>query len=136
MRKTITGILIGFILLGCTDKKTDEKSALDDVLKIHDKVMGADEQLMKNKMLLDSMVKYNSTANIKDSVYVYLGKVNRADSAMSLWMHNFDAEHTGKSHDETMAYMSDQKKQIMVVDSQLNAAIAQSGKYLAKMKMK
>ncbi|HEY8782816.1 MAG TPA: hypothetical protein VIM16_14425 [Mucilaginibacter sp.] len=136
MKNTIAAVFISFALLGCTDKKAQEKAALDDVINVHDKVMGADEQLMNNKLLLDSMVKHNSTANIKDSVHMYLNKVNMADSAMSTWMHNFDPDHTGKSDEETMAYMQSQKKEIMAIDSQINAAIAESNKYLIKMKMK
>ena len=98
--------------------------------------MDADEQLMKNKMLLDSMVKHNSTGDIKDSVYRHLDKLNLADSAMSDWMHKFNPDQTGKSHEETMAYLGAQKKQIAAIDSQLNAAIASSNKYLIKMEMK
>ncbi len=98
--------------------------------------MGADEDLMKNKMLLDSMVKHNSTADIKDSVYAYLTKVNLADSAMSNWMHKFDPDHSSKSDDETIAYFYDQKKQIMAIDSQITTVVERSNKYLIKMKMK
>ena len=136
MKNILTAIFIALALFGCTNKKAQEKALLDGVIKVHDKVMGADERLMNNKILLDSMVKYNSTADIKDSVYMYLDHVNRADSAMATWMHNFDPDHTGKSDDETMAYMSNQKKQIMAIDSQLNKAITISDKYLVKMKMK
>jgi hypothetical protein len=136
MKKIVIAIFIGFTILGCTDKKAQEKVLLDEVIKVHDKVMDADEQLMKNKMLLDSMAKHNSTGDIKDSVYRHLGKLNLADSVMSDWMHKFNPDQTGKSHDETMAYFGTQKKLIMSIDSQLNMAVAESNKYLTKMKMK
>ena len=136
MKKTLIAIIAGITLYGCTDKKAEEKAALDAVIKVHDKVMDADEQLMKNKMLLDSMVKFNSTADIKDSVYMYLAKVSRADSAMGVWMHNFDPERPGKSHQETMTYMNAQKVEITALDSQLNKVVTNSSKYLKKMGMK
>jgi len=133
-------LFASIIFLGCSEKKVpdkdQEKTLFDEVIKVHDDVMGADEHLMKNKMLLDSMVKHNSTADVKDSVYTYLGKLNLADSAMSSWMHKFDAENTGKSHEQIMSYLSDQKKQIEGVKTQINGALAVSDKYLAKWKMK
>ena len=37
--------------------------------------MAADDQLMNDKTLLDSLAKHRSTANIKDSAYIYLDRV-------------------------------------------------------------
>jgi len=136
MRKILFAALIAVFVISCTDKKAEEKALFDEVIGVHDKVMGADEQLMKNKMLLDSMVKYNSTADIKDSVYKHLGKINVADSVMENWMHKFEPDYSGKAHDEVMSYLTNQKKQILSIDSQMNKAVTESGKYLLKMKMK
>lgn len=135
MKKIVIAVFIGFTLLGCTDKKTQEKALLDEVIKVHDKVMDGDEQLMKNKMRLDTLVK-NSTASEKDSAVVYVKLLDNAENSMDDWMHKFNPDQTGKSHDETMAYLGSQKKQIMAIDSQLNAAINESNKYLLKVKSK
>jgi hypothetical protein len=136
MKKTIIIALTVLIFSACADKKAQEKAVLDSVMQIHEKVMGADEQLMKNKMLLDSAGKINSAKEIKDSVFMYLSKINVTDNIMGEWMHKFDPDHTGKSHEETMTYLEDQKKQIMSIDSQLNSVVNQSGKYLSTIKMK
>ena len=101
--------IIATALLACADNKTKEKAILDDIIKIHDKVMAADDQLMNNKTLLDSMVKYNSTANIKDSVYLYLNKVNLTDSLMGEWMHKFDPEQPGKTGDQKLTLFYQQE---------------------------
>jgi uncharacterized lipoprotein NlpE involved in copper resistance len=135
MKKIVIAVFIGFTLLGCTDKKAQEKTFLDEVIKVHDKVMDADEQLMKNKMQLDTLVK-NSPASEKDSAVIYVKLLNNAENSMEDWMHKFNPDQTGKSHDETMAYLGSQKKQIMTIDSQLNAAINKSNKYLLKVKSK
>ncbi|SRR5258707_6628636 len=135
MKKIVIAVFIGFTLWGCTDKKAQEKALLDDVIKKHDKVMSADEQLMKNKMQLDTLVK-NSPAIEKDSAVIYVKLLNNAENSMDDWMHKFNPDQTGNSHDETMAYLSAQKKQITAIDSQLNAAINESNKYLLKIKSK
>ena len=136
MKKMILPIIAAFVISGCADNKAQEKAALDSVLAIHEKVMGSDESLLKNKTILDSLLKKDTTAILKDSVTRHLSEVINADSAMDNWMHNFDADMTGKLPVERMIYLRSQKKQITKVDSQINAALAASDRYLKNMKMK
>ena len=136
MKQILTAVFVALILAGCTDEKVQEKALFDSVIKVHDEVMGADEQLMKNKILLDSIAKSDSTAGTRDTVFLYLKKLNNADSAMSDWMHKFDPENTGKPHNEIMVYLSNQKKQIEAVNARVKAAITSSDEYLAKHKLK
>ncbi|MBB6127662.1 hypothetical protein [Mucilaginibacter lappiensis] len=130
MKKISLVILTAVALCGCGDNKKQEKLLLDSVIAIHDKVMGSDEQLMKNKMILDSIIKNAPAAVNQDSAKVYLKIVDDADNAMSDWMHKFDAENKGKSHQEVIDYLTDQKKKIVVIDSQINKAVTISNKYL------
>jgi hypothetical protein len=126
MKKYILTLVTAFVLFGCADTKKQEKLLLDSVIAIHDKVMSSDEQLMKNKMLLDSLIKNNPN----DSAKVYLKQVDDADNAMSDWMHKFDAENKGKSHQQIIDYLTDQKKRITDIDSLINTAVSSSNKYL------
>ena len=96
--------------------------------------MGEDEQLMKNKLLLDSLVSKNTTA--KDSASALVSKVVLADSAMSTWMHNFDPDMKGKSHDQKMDYLGQQKKLIKLLDTQMNVALTGSRNFLIKNNIK
>lgn len=130
MKKISLAILTTLVLFGCGDSKQQEKLLLDSVIAVHDKVMASDEQLMKNKMILDSLIKNAGTAVNQDSAKVYLKIVDDADNAMSDWMHKFDAENKGKSHQEIIDYLTDQKKKIAVIDSQINNAVTISNKYL------
>ena len=130
MKKISLITLTALALLGCGAGKQQEKLLLDSVIATHDKVMASDEQLMKNKMILDSIIK-NAPATVNiDSAKAYLKMVDNADDAMSDWMHKFDAENKGKSHQEIIDYLTDQKKKITVIDSQINTAVASSNKYL------
>ena len=126
-------MLTGAILAGCAGKKDNQKAILDSILKVHDKVMGADEPLMKNKAQLDALTK-QAGSPVKDTAAMLSKQLGTAETAMDNWMHNFDPEHKGKSADETVDYMNKQKMEIMAIDTQMDKAISASNQYLLKHK--
>jgi hypothetical protein len=132
MKKILIIAFISLILSACSDGKKQEKDLLNNILKVHDKLMGNDDALMKNKMQLDSLLKLpaKDTAE-KVNMKAIDMKLASAEEAMENWMHNFEPDVTNKSHDEIMKYYNNQKKGIMSVDSQMNAAITESSKYLS-----
>jgi hypothetical protein len=132
MKKILITAFIGLSLSACSDGKKQEKDLLNNILKVHDKLMGNDDALMKNKMQLDSLLKLpaKDTAE-KANMKAIDMKLAAAEEAMENWMHNFEPDVTNKSHDEIIKYFNDQKKGIMSVDSQMNAAITESTKYLS-----
>jgi hypothetical protein len=137
MKQFFIIILTGLALISCSDNTQQEKNLLNELLKVHDKVMSNDELLMKNKMKLDTLIKLNVKDTIeKQQVKVLDTKLSVAEEAMENWMHKFEPDVNGKSHDEVMKYYGDQKKQIMTIDSQMNAAITESNKYLSNNKSK
>ena len=123
------------ILSGCAGKNADEKAILDDILKTHDKVMANDEQLTKNKMQIDTLLKQGKLPG-NDSAKIISKRLAIADSVMDKWMHDFEPDQSKKTHDDAVKYMNEQKKQIMAIDTQLNQVVAESSKYLSKIKMK
>ena len=92
---------------------------------------------MKNKSHLDSLLKLpaKDTAE-KVNMRALNLKLVAAEEAMETWMGKFQPEMTGKSHDEVMQYYGEQKKQITAVDSLINTAITESGKYLSNHNIK
>jgi hypothetical protein len=132
MKKLFIASFIGLTLSACSDTKKQENDLRDEILKVHDKVMANDEALMKNKMQLDSMLKLTAKDSAgKANMKALDNKVVAAEDAMETWMHKFEPDVASKSHDEIMKYYFEQKKSITSVDSQMNAAIAQSNKYLS-----
>jgi len=117
-------------MLGCKNEKQQEKTLLDEVIKIHDKVMADDEVIMKNKAQLDTIAAHATDAGVKDSVARYNGLLNNAEDAMMTWMNKFDPDHMGKTHTEIMNYLNDQKKSILQADSQITTAITSSNNYI------
>lgn len=124
--KMLTLLTISVILLNaCTDTKKQEKDALNEVIKIHDEAMAKDEQAVKNKMLLDSLLKDKI---ITDTVQgkAAANALTEADQGMESWMHQFNADYTGKSHEEIMQYLNNQKKQVNQMNQRLKDAVDQS----------
>jgi L-arabinose isomerase len=89
------------MLAACADKKAQQKVLLDDIIKIHDKVMSADEQLMNNKMKLDTLIKTKTIPDTDKSAKQLVQQLNSADVAMENWMHKFDPDDA--ENRETMA---------------------------------
>jgi hypothetical protein len=140
MKKVIIALLAACLLNSCTDKKAqekiEEKGALDSILTIHDKVMGKEEQLVKNKSELDSLIKNKLVPDVMGATSEISQSLGDADNKMMTWMHQFDAEHTGKTHEDIMNYLKDQKKQLSAIDSLMDMVIMESGKDLKEFKKK
>ena len=117
-------------LSACSNNdKAEEQALLDDVIKLHDTVMGKDEKLTRNRMKLDTIFR-----NTKDStVYKLSAGLTNAESEMEDWMHRFDPEQPGKSHDEVVEYLKNQKKQVQHIDSVFNVTIANANSYLKQL---
>ena len=135
MKKILTAAFIGLSLSACNNDKKQEEGLKTDLLKVHDKVMAHDDQLMKNKMQLDSLLKLpaKDTADKVNMKAMDL-KLTAAEEAMETWMGNFKPDFVGKSHGDIMNYYKEQQKGIMSVDSLMNAAITESSKYLSNRK--
>ncbi len=139
MNRLIFFILLLFTFFGCSDDKKQEKVLLDSIIKVHDKVMGADDRLMKNKMKLDTLLKSKldpktDTAAERNMMMGLSVKLTNAEDAMESWMQKFDPDQKGKSHQEIMSYYRDQKLQVTGIDAEMNDAIKLSDKYLAHIK--
>ncbi|HWZ35950.1 MAG TPA: lipoprotein [Mucilaginibacter sp.] len=129
MKKIFLFAFAAVALAACSDVKKNEKALLDHVIQMHDSVMTYDEQLMHNKMKLDTLIKTaDDTTKAKlNAMIIKLGKV---DGDMEEWMQKFDPAPQGKSHEYIMNYMNAQKIRIGRIDSMMRAAIKESGEYI------
>ncbi|MFA6085278.1 hypothetical protein [Mucilaginibacter sp.] len=136
MRRIIAAALLSITLFSCADTKKQEKDLLTEVIKTHDRVMSKDELIMINKMKLDTLIKETKDPLFKAEATKFVAELGAADVKMEDWMHNFDAENKNKSHEEIMAYLTDQKKQIDSIDKQLTTAITSSSTFIKQNKNK
>jgi hypothetical protein len=131
MKRILIAAAVACLALNaCKDPKAQEKVVLNDVIKIHDNVMGYEDQLMHNKMKLDTLLAEAKNDEAKARINQLTAQLARADAAMSDWMQNFDAEQKGKTHEQIMTYLAGQKKQVLAVDSIMKNAVKESGEYL------
>lgn len=133
MKKLSVVLITSLVLMACSDNKKQEKELLDNILKVHDKVMSKDEALMKNKMALDSLLKLPAKDTVeKTNMRAVELKLKAAEEAMEIWMQKFDPDIINKKqHDEIVKYYNEQEKSIKSVDSLMNAAVDESTKYLS-----
>ncbi len=125
---------IALTFTACSSGADQEKALLDDVVKLHDNIMGKDEQLMKNKMKIDTLLTTVKDTAQKSQLIRLNAGLMVSEQAMENWMQRFDPEQKDKSHDEKVAYLTEQKKQVMVIDSQMNTAIQKSTQYINQIK--
>ncbi len=146
MRNTITAIALSLVFTACKDTKKDEKALESQVMDLHEQVMGNGEKAMQNKMQLDTlMMKKDSikkaypnldTSAENKTMRSLSSRIVKADDAMSDWMHNYNPDFSGKSHDEIMSYLDQQKKVVSQINKQYNSVIQASNQYLLKYKKK
>ncbi|MDT3405677.1 hypothetical protein [Mucilaginibacter terrae] len=133
MTKFLTTLLgLSLLLSACSDYKTEEKDAMNEVIKVHDEAMEKSEKVVHNNILLDSLIKTKAVDSVQASAVTK--NLSAADKAMEDWMHQFEVERDGKSHEQVMQYMANQKKQISTVNQQLDAAIKQSNQFISTLK--
>jgi hypothetical protein len=134
MKKLLIVAFALFALSACNNGKDQEKALQDEVIKIHDKVMGNDNRLMDNKMKIDTLISTTTDTTQKAELTRLNSELMVAEQAMENWMQNFNPDQGNKSQEEKVAYLTGQKKQIMTIDSLMNAAINKSTEYLNAIK--
>jgi len=137
MKKLFILLAACAVLSACGDSKKQEKAALDSVIKIHDKVMSSDDQLMSNKMKIDTLLKETlpgDTAATKRQLMGLKIQLTQAEDAMENWMQKFDPEQKGKSHEDIMNYLEAQKAQIKTINAAIDSAVNASTTYLKTVK--
>ncbi len=89
-------------------------------LKVHDKVMGNDNRLMDNKMKIDTLISTTTDTAQKTQLTHLNAELTISEQAMESWMQSFNPDQGSKSHEEKVAYLTSQKKQIVKIDSLMN----------------
>jgi len=91
--KLLSFLFVVFIFSSCNQAEEKLSQELNDqVMQLHDQLMGKTEDVLKLKSRLDSLT------NGKDSVNVHkiIASLNKADESMMDWMHHFSVDSLGK----------------------------------------
>jgi len=117
-------IALTLLLLGCTQAEEKLSQELkDNVLGLHDDLMGKTEQIVSLKSKLDSLSSGADSVQVKR----LLGALNKADNSMMDWMHQFSIDSLDKMEvGAKMIYLQKQYEQLTglqkLTDSTLHAA--------------
>jgi hypothetical protein len=143
MNKLAGLILLASAFASCKPQ-TDYKEKRQEVIKVHDVVMAdqgkvVDKQMQLQNMLKDlpGLVAKNpgiDTIKEQDSIVIIRDRLNNAEEAMNTWMHEFEADVTGKSNEEAVAYFEAEKLKIEKVDTLFKKELKNADAYLSKFK--
>ncbi|MFM2400710.1 MAG: hypothetical protein RI950_226, partial [Bacteroidota bacterium] len=103
-------IALTLLLIGCTPAEEKLSQELkDNVLGLHDDLMGKTEQIVSLKSKLDSLSSGVDSVQVKQ----LLGALNKADNSMMDWMHQFSIDSLDKMEvGAKMIYLQKQYEQL------------------------
>jgi hypothetical protein len=135
MKKLLTATTLVLALAACTDTKKEEKELLQQVIDVHEKVMEHDDKAINVRMKLDTLIaKADSLKLDKIQGDKLREAVIKADADMSHWMKDFNADLSGKQHDDVMAYLNGQLREVKRIDSLLVLATSAAQGFVKKTK--
>lgn len=145
MRLLILFAVVAGCFISCNQgsaQKKDYKAVRDEVMEFHDVVMADHGRVVKNQMILDTMIKSMKelelkfpdvdTIKEKDTISGLITSLSAAEESMNDWMHTFEPDVTGKSNEEAISYFQTEKRKITALDSVYKAQIKTSDNYLKK----
>ncbi|SMO47931.1 hypothetical protein [Solitalea koreensis] len=148
MKKILLITFSVLFALSCSNSKMEEqkqeKALFIEMMGVHDNLMPKSEELVKSKRQLlqlaskmDSLKKVNTdldTAALREKIQTGVAQLDSADNAMSDWMHNFDPTFEGKSHEQIMKYLEDNKMTIKKVEDQFTSSLNNANQVLNDVK--
>ena len=117
-------IVLSLLVFGCSQAEEKLSQELqDNVLGLHDDLMGKTEQIVSLKSKLDSMSTEADSVQVKQLI----SALERADNSMMNWMHQFSIDSLDKMEVNTkLIYLKKQYEQLTdlqkLTDSTLHAA--------------
>lgn len=140
--RTLALISLAIIFTACNSNKQQQEDLQKSVIAVHDSVMTDMNTVMEKKMAITKLLTHIDSLKAKntslDTVQARIELTQTvkdlaaADEEMMNWMHNFNPDYTGKSHEEVMTYLNDQKVKINSVESSIKKAIAKSDSVIVK----
>ena len=113
-----------------TDETPDEvkvqQALYDDIMLVHDEMMPKMEDLMRIRGEVQEIKDSLKAAGIDEDIDVLVSTiqmVENADESMMNWMRNFEPVSSEESHENIMAYYTDQKNKMDSVKLIMEEAI-------------
>ncbi|MCZ4243710.1 hypothetical protein [Pedobacter punctiformis] len=133
--RNCTILVFTSILMAC--KTTPDAEAIKkEVLNIHDKLMIDGEKVIKNRMILDTVLLSDKVKTAPDStlqkqkITDLITRLNKADELMMDWMHEFKDDYKGKAEEQNLAYFKSEMIKIRGVEDTYIRIIRESDSVL------
>ncbi|WP_316803434.1 hypothetical protein [Pedobacter nototheniae] len=120
----------------------DSKAVKKEVLNIHDKLMIDGEKVIKNRMILDTVLLSKQVRTAQDStqqkekITNLINRLNLADEQMMDWMHEFKDDYNGKTEAQNLAYYKTEMMKIRGVEDVYIKIIRESDSVLNSYQIK
>lgn len=146
MKTNILTILIlsVFVFASCENAKTKENKLQAEVLAEHDVIMAKMDELTEMQSRLDSLkinlgnIKVSKpetdTLALKNTIDSLKTQLSLADDAMMNWMRDFNPDYEGKSHEEIIQYLNEEKTKINAVGVLFEESLSKSSAILSENK--
>ena len=129
-KKLLSFLFVLFILSSCNEAEEKLSQELNDqVMQLHDQLMGKTEDVLKLKSRLDSL------SNGKDSVNVHkiIASLNKADESMMDWMHQFSVDSLGKMDAvNKITYLKKQLEALKNLEKSTDSSVHAAKNYTVK----
>lgn len=133
-------LLITVFLAACQTSTNQVEALKSEVIKVHDRIMPRNAELLKAKAglvavlsRLDSMKLADpeiDTAAVRSQVGSLTGALDRADEAMSDWMHEFQTDYSGMEQQAVIDYLKAEKEKIAGIEQAYEESIGSAGSLL------
>ena len=126
------------IFSACENEKAIQEKLQKTVLDEHDIVMARMDELNESQLKLDQIKKdfpnlnNADTASLSASIDSVKKELSNADEAMMTWMHNFNPDYTGMSHEAVVNYLNQQRKSIDSVKVLFDNSLSRSKAIISK----
>ena len=128
--KLLSFLFVVFIFSSCNQAEEKLSQELNDqVMQLHDQLMGKTEDVLKLKSRLDSLT------NGKDSVNVHkiIASLNKADESMMDWMHHFSIDSLEKMDvTNKISYLKNQLEALKNLEKSTDSSVHAANTYTIK----
>ncbi len=129
-KKLLSFLFVLFIFCSCNEAEQKLSQELNDqVMQLHDQLMGKTEDVLKLKRRLDSL----STG--KDSVNVnkIIASLNKSDESMMDWMHHFSLDSLEKMDvSNKIGYLKKQLEALKNLEKSTDSSVHAAKTYTIK----
>lgn len=136
-------ILAGAILYGCSGNHS-VKDTKEQVIALHDTIMGKNDQLVHLEMRIDSMLRdmdsvkkvYTNadTVLLKNELNAIQSRLKGSEERMNDWMYKFEPDVTGKSDEEALKYFEGEKNTLSNLQQEFIKNISEADNYIKNLK--